>query len=73
MGNRTDSLFLYQEVAMDKEDVTGLVMVWAINLLAFLICVIAYTIVKQLWVLSLAVTLIIAPLLVTVYVWLNRR
>lgn len=58
---------------MDKEDVTGLVMVWAINLLAFLICVIAYTIVKQLWVLSLAATLIIAPLLVTAYVWVNRR
>ncbi|MBX9158703.1 hypothetical protein ACTFR8_24210 [Bacillus cereus group sp. MYBK15-3] len=58
---------------MNKEDITGLVRVWAINLLAFLICVIAYTIVKQLWVLSLAVTLIIAPLLVTVYVWLNRR
>ncbi len=58
---------------MDKKDVTGLIKVWAVNLLAFLICVIAYTIVKQLWVLSLAATLIIAPLLVTVYVWLNRR
>lgn len=65
--------FLYQEVAMDKKVVAGLVKVWVVNLLAFLICVIAYTIVKQLWVLSLASVLIITSLLITAYVWVNSR